>query len=314
MKTEIQEILDVIEKDEYYDYLNEYAKRTLSIIADIINYNGNCTYKTLEMICIQSKISQTRYLSDLIKFLFLGYITRKETGTDSENLILGSKKLNSILKNPNWKKQHEVIKLEKINHLKLWLNSKINSIKGENYLTRYKGQTIENIYKQDPKYLIEKISNGNFILSLSSIEILEKKYKYQFPIKLKDRLRIANKEYLAKSEFQKSNKNIVNLKIEYNSENKITKNEFIDFLNKSNYRNKIIDGEVTILSDFCWEGDISLIDNLTIIGNLKVSNLLESPKIIPRGLKVDGYIQFGSFEFTEDNDEKHSFDVWLKLK
>lgn len=70
---------------------------------------------------------------------------------------------------------------------------------------------------------------------------------------------------------------------------------------------------VIILSNFYWDGESKLIDDLTILGNLKISNFLEKPRVIPRGLIVNGYIQFGTHIYTQDDKEESRFDVWMKI-
>ncbi|WP_336129244.1 hypothetical protein [Mesoflavibacter sp. CH_XMU1422-2] len=321
MKQELQEVLSIIEQDEYYDSLSKYLKRTLYIIADLIDYyDDGCSYESLEMLCVQSGISQTQYLSDLIKLLFLGYITRNDANKESENFTIGSTRIYNQLHSEYCKEKYEKIKIEKINHLKLWLHSKINSIKGESYLTRYKGRTIEDIFKNDPDYIIEKIQNGNFILSLSTIEILENRYKYQFPDNLKERLINYNEEYLKKEKYLIANKKkkhqilpIKNNNLEYKNR-MLEKQNFMMSLDKSKYKYELINDRINILGNFYWDNESKLIDDLSINGNLKISNFLEKPKIIPRGLKVSGYIQFGTFTFKEEDETENSFDVWLKLE
>lgn len=321
MKQELQEVLSIIEEDEYYGSLSKYLKRTLYIIADPIDYyDDGCSFKSLEMLCVQSGISQTQYLSDLIKLLFLGYITRNDANTESENFTIGSTRIQIQLQSEHWKKKYEEIKIEKINHLKLWLHSKINSIKGESYLTRYKGKTVEDIFKIDPDYIVEKIKNGNFILSLSTIEILENRYNYKFPDKLKERLIHYNEEYLKKEEYIKANKKVRNQiqpKIDNDLEYQnrmVEKYDFMMFLDKSKYKFEFNNDRINILGNFYWDNESELIDDLSINGNLKISSFLEKPKTIPRGLKVSGYIQFGTFTFKEDDEAENTFDVWLKLE
>lgn len=321
MKQKLQEILSIIEEDEYYGSLNKYLKRTFLIIVDLIDYyNDGCNLKSLEMLCIQSGISQTQYLSDLIKLMFLGYITRNDANTESENFTLGSTLFQKQLQSEYWKKRYDEIKYEKISHLKLWLHSKISSIKGEYYLTRYEGKTVEEIFKIDPDYIVEKIKNGNFILSLSTVEILEGRYNYEFPDKLKERLKHYNDEYLRKEEYLKTNKKVkqqIQTEIDNELENQnrmLEKHEFMIFLKKRKYNFEFYNDRIKILSDFYWDSEAKLIDGLTIMGNLKVSSFLENPKIIPRGLRVLGFIQFGFFSFTDDNNNINTFDVWLKLE
>lgn len=321
MREALQEVLSIIQDDEYYESLNEYLKRTLYIIADLIDYyDDGCNYKSLDMLCVQSGITQNQYLSDLIKLMFLGYITRNNAKTEYENFTIGSPHIQNQLKSEYWQKRYKQIKMENVDHLKLWLHSKISSTKGKFYLTRYKGKTIEEIFKNDPDYIIEKIARGHFILSLTTIEILENRYRYKFSDKFKENLIRYNEEYLKKEEYLKLNekrkKQIQlqkNNKLEYQN-NMLEKYEFMMSLNNSKYKFEFDNNRIKILGNFYWDGDYELIDDLTICGNLKISDFLEKPKIIPKGLKVFGYIQFGAFTFKDDNIDLEAFDVWLKLE
>ncbi len=50
---------------------------------------------------------------------------------------------------------------------------------------------------------------------------------------------------------------------------------------------------------------------MSIIGDLKILNIIEDPKVIPKGLKVNGYIQFGKFQHKDIG--QGDFDVCMKL-
>ena len=318
MKNELSEILSLIQEDEYYGKINKHLIKTLFILVDILDeQDTGCTLRAIEWMCIQSRLSQEQYLSDLIKLMFLGYITRNEANTESENFTIGSTYFRNLLQSKYCKKNDCEIEVEQNKYLKLWLHSKINSIKGESHITKHQGKTVEEIFKIDSSYIIDKIENNHFILSLSTLEILQSRYNYQFPNEIIKKLIYSNAEYLKIEDYLKSNnkdKNTLPIKKETDLEYQdriLEKYEFMMSLGKIKY--KFENDRVIILSNFYWDGESKLIDDLTILGNLKISNFLEKPRVIPRGLIVNGYIQFGTHIYIQDDKEENRFDVWMKI-
>ncbi|WP_228850804.1 hypothetical protein [Aegicerativicinus sediminis] len=318
MEKELKKILNIIESDEYYDKVNEYVKRTLFTVQDIIEYyDDECDLKSLDFQCMQNGVPPERYLSDLIKLLFLGYITLVNKSTDTKEFTLGSSRIGGIYIPKEKKIKYNHSENDDLGFLKLWLDSKISSIKGEDYLTRYTGQTIEEIFKIDPDYIVDKISKNHFIMSLSSIEILERRYKYDFSTSFKNQLKIRHKEYLQKKEQLKKDSQIKpyhNIDINDEDLGLVNQNEFSNYLTVNSIPHKINDGRIIVTSDFFWYSGVKMTNNLTICGNLHVSEMLNTPKLIPNGLKVNGYIQFGQFQFTDDDNNSIEFDSWLKIE
>jgi len=309
LDSETQKVLDAIEVDEYFERINKYLQYTFYYILTYIKLNKYFELDDLDEMCAQSRNTRSEYIADIIKLLFLGYISVEKTNLNSDRFVLGSKKIFDRIKKPSWDQHYFDLISLKSNYLKLSLNSKINSVNGMKYLTRYKGETIEDIFKKDPDYIVEKIDKGNFILDLQCIKILEQKYTFKFPVGFKEFLKTTNLRHSTKVELLSSGRNFFNTIYSFNDENKlpdvvkVEKDNFLSFLDKSKYTYSKDSRYIHIENDFNWDQSINLIDNININGNLKVNNFLENPRFIPTNLNVSGYIQFCGIKP----------DVWLKI-
>ncbi|WP_407557915.1 hypothetical protein [Winogradskyella sp. 4-2091] len=184
------EIYEAIKADEHYNKLNNKSQNFLDTICEFETRYGQFDQNDFGWLETQAKISSYYIKSDLESFKKLGYISEKtmlddKTRKPYKSFQLGSQKFRDKITTKEWKIEFSEIKRKRRTYLKFRLNSVVD-------LKKYKGWTVEEILKKDPEYIKNGLKMNAYIMSLTTIEIIEKRFGLEIPDRIKNRLELQN--------------------------------------------------------------------------------------------------------------------------